>query len=549
MTQRKKERKTWLLPAVLLSAALLVMLLLYAPLVIYAGNLEDFTFDIVDVLKACLPMLGIAAAAAAAVFLLAGLVGETAVLILLGAAAAAFPALLLHGSFLTAGLPLLDGTPVDWSEFSRQKLLSAVIWVVCAAAVTVITVKLGKKALKKLAALEGGFGLLFLGVSLALTLLTTPGVFAPGSDTCMTAEGFLELSDRENLVILMLDSVDAGHFERIAEEDPQVREMFEDFTFYRNTLSGYPFTQYAVPFFLFGQWYEGGESYSEYLCRSVAESELMSALSERGYRSGMYFDYLQQERLSSELFQNFEPVREFRSPGLFRRMLLKLTAYRYLPYGLKQFGMLLPENIAADSLKSSEGNAPDYYEIGIREIYDRICRTELTRSADPCFRMICTEGAHAPFIYDKDLRETENGSYDDSIRASLTMADAYLRKMKDGDVYDNSVIIVLADHGLREENPNAGTGRQNPILLIKGRNEHHPYQVSDAPISHEDLPDAYLRLLDGESGAECFPWKEGDVRTRRHLLSVVRENKSYELVTEGHASDLGALCETGNVFG
>ena len=57
----------------------------------------------------------------------------------------------------------------------------------------------------------------------------------------------------------------------------------------------------------------------------------------------------------------------------------------------------------------------------------------------------------------------------------MTIAATYLEKLKKADSYDNSVIIIMSDHGYDEE----GTeeyGRQNPLLMIKGRNEHHDMQ-------------------------------------------------------------------------
>ena len=47
--------------------------------------------------------------------------------------------------------------------------------------------------------------------------------------------------------------------------------------------------------------------------------------------------------------------------------------------------------------------------------------------------------------------------------------------------------------------------RQCALLLIKGRNEHHDtMQISQAPISFEDLQEAYVRLLDGRRSDESL---------------------------------------------
>ena len=49
------------------------------------------------------------------------------------------------------------------------------------------------------------------------------------------------------------------------------------------------------------------------------------------------------------------------------------------------------------------------------------------------------------------------------------------------------------------------TERQHPILSVKGVGEHYDeLQVSSAPISQSDYPEAYSRLLDGRQGDAIF---------------------------------------------
>ena len=132
------------------------------------------------------------------------------------------------------------------------------------------------------------------------------------------------------------------------------------------------------------------------------------------------------------------------------------------------------------------------------------------------FKFIHLNGAHAPFIYDKDANVigVEQGSYRQSMEASITLAANYIQALKDSGAYDNTALIVMADHGYN------GMGekeedflRQAALLLIKGRNEQHDtMQISEAPISYEDLQEAYVRLLDGAQSDAVFDWKEGDTR-------------------------------------
>ena len=130
----------------------------------------------------------------------------------------------------------------------------------------------------------------------------------------------------------------------------------------------------------------------------------------------------------------------------------------------------------------------------------------------------------------------------------MTLTRAYLDKLKKAGAYDNTVLIIMADHGYQEGD--VAWGRQCPILLIKGFDEKHDVlQRSNAPIAHEDLQQAYVRLLDGAQGSEVFDWKEGDVRERRFLFyKYLHDDHMEEYIQKGEASDLNTLLPTGREF-
>lgn len=147
------------------------------------------------------------------------------------------------------------------------------------------------------------------------------------------------------------------------------------------------------------------------------------------------------------------------------------------------------------------------------------------------------------------MSQIEQGTYRDVMEASVTITKAYLNMLKDAGLYDNSVIIVMADHGLEGNAPELYTGRQNPILFVKGINEHHEMLLSEAPVSYDDLQPAFQRLLEGKAGTEIFDAQEGDVRERRYLFyEYEEEDYLYEYITEGHASDDSSLQATGREF-
>ena len=143
------------------------------------------------------------------------------------------------------------------------------------------------------------------------------------------------------------------------------------------------------------------------------------------------------------------------------------------------------------------------------------------------------------------------GTYEKSIEATFTMIDTYLKRLKEEGVYDNSVILIMADHGFNniDKDLNDVYYRDNPVLFIKGIHEKHPFEMSDIPLHQEDLQEAYQKLLVGKESNELFDWKETDVRKRRHIVFVpLQANEFIEFYQEGHAGNRETLIPSGVIY-
>ena len=146
-----------------------------------------------------------------------------------------------------------------------------------------------------------------------------------------------------------------------------------------------------------------------------------------------------------------------------------------------------------------------------------------------------------------------DGTYEQSAQATMVGAMDYVEHLRNSEAYDNTVLIVMSDHGYNGSLGQSGEAtwmRQCALLLIKGRNEHHDtMQISQAPISFEDLQEAYVRLLDGRRSDEVFDWKEGDARERRFLrYSFLDDDHMQEYIQTGYASDMDTMIPTGREY-
>lgn len=524
-------------------AALIFMLLVYAPLNVYLSNANDFSFDTLDVLKFMLPLAAAAFLFCALICLLISKAGRKLYSVTAVLAVTALAACFLQGNFFSSWLPTLDGSVIDWSAFGLQRFVSLALWLLPLAISFAVLMKFGDDRLAKLSSISGKTLFAYLALTLFLTMISSPYLAKDKKGISITYDYALDVSDDENLFILLLDCVDVNYYEQAAEEFPEISDVFDDFTFYRNTLSAYNLTSHSVPFILSGIWNYNDQPYDQWLLQTVEESPLFAYLRENEYRIGLYDDTVGYVPEAYDYFENVRGAEGFVSPTGFCSMLVHLVGFRYAPFDLKPAFFTTPENIYYNSLKGED--LENAYTWENSSFYDKLISEDLSVGSEKCFRFIHLKGGHGTFDYDVDFNfRPGQVSNIECIAGAVKMTGLYLDKLKEAGVYDNSVILVMADHG---SNWISEANRANPILFIKGIDEHHEQSVSDAPIHYEDLQPAFLKLLDGAEGGNIFPWKEGDERIRVYL-TVDDDVTLSENIQTGYASDDSTFVDTGEKY-
>lgn len=523
------------------------LLTIYAPLEMLFTNQDEFWFDLQTVFPVCLLLFcifSIICIILLSLVYLTNVKGYKAIVIFM----AVFTiCTYIQGNYLINQLPPLDGTSISWNQFGNERLKTLLVWCVISSGIWIIAKRLTVDKLFRGLRYGGIVFLLFINVTLIMVGITTKG-YGKKLEMVPTVKNMLEMSNDTNFIILVLDAVDAGTLSQVVEENPEYESVFDDFTYYENTLGAYTYTKHSIPFILSGDWYENKGAFNEYVNSSIQDSQLFSELEAERYKMALYDHDL---KLDANVFNgDFDNMvisqGKVKSYTKFTSLILQLAGIKYAPYDLKHFFYDSPSQLEqVREVSTDAGDKLFYWENPT--FYKRLQEEPITTIDDKCFKFIHLEGAHVPYRYDKNLNLISNGTYKDNIEASITLVKGYLEKLKEGNVYDNSVIIILSDHGYSEL-ANA-RGRQNPALFVKGINEKHEMNVDHAPISYADLQTAYQRLLAGKESKESFDYKEGDTRERRFLLYIyLNDNHMVEYIQKGHASDLDTMFETGNIF-
>lgn len=551
-SEKKKgagEAVKQLAPCWIISFVFCYMLFVYEPLMMYGTNKDDFWFDfgimIIPTLKIfAIFFFGAAAVLTALYFLCRRFSPELKPYrIVLTAVFAVFLALYIQGNYLAAHLPALDGSEIDWGAYASDDIVTIIVWLVIAAGLTFALIKFDLEGI--VVCLSGISIAVFL--MLTVSLVTTAArndLFSRKNNLISTTEGFNEVSSDKNFFIFMVDSQSATEFTYVITALDQFEHSFDDFTYYPDTLSVYAYTRDSLPFVLSGHVNRNEEDFGDYSERALNDSVLFNALDERGYDMYLY---------DSELAWYGEKEHSIKNNPDFGSVKLKFGEYfdnemryvwfKYLPYAYKKASGIEGMNFGRTVEKFKWGNDTLYHEF--RNVRDT------SKTSGNQFRLIHAEGAHVPLDMDEHFNRIKGGTYLQKTVATAKLIEAFIDRLKWNGVYDDSVIIIMADHGYQpalNQPENYILSRFNPILLIKGAGEKHDFIVSDKPVSYLDLPQAYIELLDGKQSTELFP-DVGYPRTRNVIwYEIYKEEHMVEYETDGTATNWDKFRETGNVF-
>lgn len=537
---------------IILSISISFMLCVYAPLELFLTNQYEFWFDLktiilpVSLLFIATTIIGII------IFTLARMINEKLYYIGLAAGFTILICCYIQGNFMIGGLPALDGMNIDWSSGLGNRVQSIVLWAVVASVVAFIILKFKFIIFRKVTFI-GSLCLLILLSATLSTLLLTTNIKDSNYTLVATNKNEFQFSTDKNVIVLMLDAVNEKEFAEAIKADPDFAEEFKDFTHFDNVASGYPFTQMAIPLSLTGEWYENDKPYTDYIQESFDKSPLINHLENQNYKIGIYDDSefrFSQNKFAGRFENQIGTTDTYSSLYSCMKLMVKMAGVKYAPWDAKRFCYNLIDHSKAIHTTLAPGY--DIFKMYNHIFYPQIKdKNPITTTDDKCFRFIHIEGAHVPYRYDKDVNKIDSseGSYESNISACITISKKFIQRIKESNIYDNSAIVIMADHGY-DQYYRGNLDRANPIMLIKGINETNDRLItSSAPISHEELPQALINLAENKKSTEVFDSKDGDNSQRRYLCyNYTHEYHMIEYSINGRADDTESMKPTGKVF-
>lgn len=565
LAHERPERLFWgarFFFALAASIMLCFTVMVVAPLEIVANSGLSLFFTVADVwvpLVVCALVVTLALAFAVSLFRGRAFDVILAVVVALGIAA------YVQAMFLNVSLPMADGSHVAWGDHVGITIVSAIVWLALFAGAIVFALR--KSLLfKGLASATCCLCIVAQAIALGL-LLATPntGDLRPIDEKpTVTMAGMLDVSSKDNVIMIVLDTYDVRFLEEALEEDPDALDEFTGFTCFTNTVGSMIPTRYAMSSLLTGYSLDDDdEAFStDLIIDWYTRHNLLDDINAQGYQTDVYAsDVYDAIGVLADRAENIgAPDREIDSWGSVG-VLLKCSLYRDLPWLFKPPFWFYTDEVnnavivhGQDDLATTTWNIDDagYYQL----LVDRGLSVDDIGERGS-FRVLHFQGAHYPFFMNRYAQTVdEETTRLEQCLGSLFMTSEYLRQLKELGVYDDATIIVTADHGewyLADEIERPST----PILLVKPAQDaaqaSRPVRFSTTPTGHLDVPATILGGMgadaSGYGGMSVFD-VPADERTRTYnATSVIEPKHEYAAIKqwkiEGDSRDWNNWSKTG----
>jgi len=461
------------------------------PISLWAGNAGEFQSS---------PWHLLALAVAA---VLAAVIGITGLLLMLpvasrrlaaSAVCAAGLVAWVQGNFFVGKMTVLNGqgAPVDFTSGHQA-------WTMVAVVVAFMIVAFAVSR----APLAAFFGLtvLTIGLYVAAIVAIAASPEQKRRRQAGTPASVYRFSSRENVLVVLLDGLQSDVAAAILRSSSSVAQAFDGFQYYPDTAGVARTTFLSLPAIHSGTVYSPQQTPARYFVDAITRRSFMNRFADAGFETVLVnpVESLCPDRVSScvtasellgtttarlkhESLQLFDLSLFRASPGLLKRHIYNdgewLTARR----------MDVPHEIA----RVLEGN----------QFLERLSTRLTVDDGAPTMKFVHIFSTHTPYVLNEDCHTYATTSLDHLVsqaRCGLLAVVSLLDRLKATGTYDNTVIALLADHGVdpgvygwsatvdTEQQWRHLAGAANPVFLMKPRGNRGPITRVNEAVHVPDL--------------------------------------------------------------
>lgn len=542
-------RNKQLLKTFLLSSILVVNILYFSPFTLYVGNIDEFVYPASSFFN----LFTVFALLILVLLLIAGMLFNRKTSDRYHVFIAAVGLLVwFQGNVLVWEYGLLDGKNINWNKDVWRGWVDAGIWVIIITASIVFYRRVGNKLIQLVA-------ILFILQTLTIGYLFYENIDrlsakADSNNKAIDLDNIHAFSPDHNVLHIILDSFQADIFNEIINNSGSNNDYYEalqGFVFFKEHMGVFPTTYMSVPVLLGGEIYKNHMPKKEFVRNVMSGKSILNVVFAAGYEvdiaSNAFLTGLYTEGLHTNSY--IIPKNYLTSVQVSyideALKLLDLSIFRLAPHFLKKHIYNDQRWFFQSILNDNQQPMFDYYSHNTF-LSDFRSKMSLNRKK-PTYKFFHLMSTHWPFVIDGSDGNChyaggplpiKRDAATWQMRCTLDVVISLFDKMKELGIYDNSLIIIMGDHGAQITPLRFGSkietddkyqfnldawimAQVTPLMLIKSPHNAGPLKVSNAPTSMLDTAETINSILNlnqdyaGQSMFELDPTKD---RVRRHYF-------------------------------
>lgn len=420
----------------------LSVVLIHVPIVIYSTNSDEFTFSATEYFLLGFSLLLVAIS----IFRLSiAVMPRKMRKIYSGLIVSLALYIWLSSYFLVSDFGLLDGEGLNIEISSKYSMYD--LFLACAIFLLVFCVAIRKTK-------PFIYLLVFLNVGLAT--ITIVDVLSDDKQASLSRgvdlDPLFRFSQQGNVLIVLMDTFQSDIFADLIAENPDLKESFDGFTFFKNTLGVAPTTYLTMPAIHSGIEYYGSRSLHEYYDEAVHRRSFLSGLVDSGYEGSLINPIqgvcprdLSLCVGSGLIFQDKMGQLIYEASKLF-----DIAIFRSAPFFLKA------DIYNNGNFRLSAATRPQHIPHAVVEgnrVLEEIGSRMVVEGGRPSVKFVHLMNTHPPFVLDDECEFVNEAQPMDrphmtiQARCAVTAFLGLMNQLKQHDLYDDTVVMLIADTG------------------------------------------------------------------------------------------------------
>lgn len=522
---RTFKQRLWL--ALLVDIVFAFSVFAFIPYEVYMGNTNEFTFAIGEFIAPLLLASAVFAITFIVHILLRGKLFNLYTSAVFGVTLAGY----VQSMFLNGMMKSLNGT--EDTRSAKTTIINLVIWLIVLilpAVISFIKENIWGSLCKVGSVIIAGAQIVAI-FSLLLTMQ------APNIETRVSTKGLYDVSKKNNVIVLVLDMFDQTYVDKLLAAYPDALDGMNGFVYYPDATGKYTFTHIGVPYLLTGVDIPEYNPTEEQFVKQMDNSKFFNFLTENAGSVGVYtHEFCIRSDKARSKIENCVKLQYNISQKTLAKASVKSSLYRILPFMFK--GRFVYDsasfNNAVEFLENSDitGYVNEFHS-NEAQIMEYITKNGLNINeeyGDSCYKFIHLKGTHEYYQLTADVKYDENKTtLEETAKGVMTLVTEYCNQLDKLGVFDDSTIIITADHGrawvwdFEAELPRV----VNPIFMYKpaGVTRDEPFKTDMSPVSQDDIFANIVNALggDGSEFGKTIEEASKDTARKRYFYGAFQD--------------------------